>query len=148
MPVRDLIRGLAGALVGLLATLALLLYLSETRERFGKTERVVAWSGLKSRIGWTDPLWWPMLHYGTLNTAFGGIIGARLTSRRKGRCALVGALVGVAFFLLTPSPLPEKLGRAGENTVWLITLMGAFLGGCAGILYAERTGRRYRLLDS
>jgi hypothetical protein len=147
MPVRELLRGLAGALVGLLATLVLLSCLVETRERFGKTERVVAWSGLKSRTTRVSPLWEPLLHYGVFNTIVGYVIGVRLTTKRNFRYAVVGSLIAVTCFLLIPSPLPDEFGRAGENTVWILTLFGAFLGAAGGTLYAERTSRRYRLLD-
>jgi hypothetical protein len=147
MAVSELLRGLAGALVGALALLILLLCLVETRERFGQPVRGVAWMSMKGRTAQFDPVWKPTLFYGFFFAITGYMAGVRLTDRRAVRCTIVGALIAVAIWMVVPSPLPEKFGRAGQNTVYILSLFATFLGGAFGALYAERTNRQRFSLD-
>ena len=147
MEVSELLRGLGGALIGLLATLLLLLCFVETREHLGKTERGVAWMSLRSHVPKFDPLWKPLAYYGLFGIVTGYIMGVRLTSQRAARYLLYGAAGGIVLLLLLPTPLPEKYGRAGQNTVRILTLFGGFLGGACGVLYAERSSRKRFVLD-
>jgi hypothetical protein len=142
MPLCDLVRGSAGALGAVLATWVLLLCLAESRPRFGGTERGVAWMSLKGHAAQFGPVWTPLLFYGAPNACLGYVLGSRLTTRRAAGYALAGASLAVAVGWLLGSPLPHEYGRAGENTVWLLGLFGALLGGCAGTLLAERRARR------
>ena len=147
MAVSELLRGLAGALVAFLSLLILLLCLVETRERFGELERGVAWMGVRSRTAHFDPVWKPLLFYGSLVVIVGYLIGVRLTGLRAVRCTMVGMLAALAIWLVIPSPLPEKFGRAGQNTVYMLTVLIAFVGAVSGALYAERTNRQRFSLD-
>jgi len=144
MPVRELLRGLAGALVGFFATLVLLLCLVETRERFNRTERGVAWLAPKDRVAHFGGLWWPLVFYATPNAVLGYVVAVRLTGARRAQFAVAGVIVGTGIMLLIPSPLPREFGRAGENTVLLLDLLGAFLGAAFGTLAAERWERGRR----
>ena len=107
MPVVELLRGLAGAIDGLLLTLLLLLLLSETRERFGHLQTGVYYTSLKGRVAWFDPVWVPLISYGTINAILGYVLAVRLTTRRAAVFALAGAGVALVATLLMSSPLPK-----------------------------------------
>jgi hypothetical protein len=141
MVVSEQLRGLAGVAVAFLATWLLLLSMAETRERFGTVEHGVAWMPLKTFTERFDRVRTPLLFYGTINAVLGYVIGVRLVTKRTATFVAAGAAIGVLLAWLIPSPLPEKYGRAGENTIRLLELLAAFLGGCAGALIAEKTSR-------
>lgn len=145
MPVSELLRGLGGALTGLLAALILLLSLAETRERFGRTEHGIAWVARKTNSERFESIWMPLVFFGLPTTVLGYATGVRLTTRRRVQYAMAGALLGLAFAWLIPSRLPEKYGRAGENTILMLGLVAAFIGALVGAMIAERRkgGQRF-----
>jgi hypothetical protein len=71
-------------------------------------------------------------------------MGVRVTSRRALQFSAVGMAVGLAIMVVLPSPLEEKYGQAGRNTLLLLNVVGVFLGGCVGALIEEQWYRRPR----
>lgn len=138
MPVRDLIRGLGGALLGFLATLILVLCLAETEERFGRSTRGLWWLPGKSWSPHFSPLWHPLLVHGAMNMFVGYLLAGKLTTKRSVLYALVGALVALGLAWLLQSPLPRLYGQAGHNTVLLINLFFALAGGYAAVSVAGK----------
>jgi hypothetical protein len=144
MAVSELLRGLGGAAAGTVAVVILALSLAETREVLGKTERGIDWVAPRSNSVRFAPLWQPIL-VAALPAAFCGyVMGVRLTSKRALQFAGCGVLAALLFVLLLPSPLPERYGRAGRNTLLFVYLVAVFFGGCTGALLAERWNRRAR----
>jgi hypothetical protein len=144
MPVRELIRGLIGALGALLATLILLLCLAETRQRFGQSERGIWWLPGKSWSPHFSPIWHPLIVCGAVNMIAGYLLAGKLTSKRSVKFALLGALLAVILAWLSGSPLPRLYGQAGQNTVWLCHLFFGLAGAYAGASVEESLGRRKR----
>ncbi|HEX3146553.1 MAG TPA: hypothetical protein VHR66_00530 [Gemmataceae bacterium] len=144
MPVRDLVRGLSGALFALLATLVLVLCLAETRERFGRTEWGIWWLPIKSWIPHFSSVWYPLIVCGVTNIFAGYLLAGRLTTKRSVKFAFLGAAVAVGLAALSQSPLPRLYGQAGQNTVWLLFLFFALVGGYAGASIGEKVGRQRR----
>ena len=141
MPVRDLVIGLAGAAAALLATLVMALCLAETREQFGQTQWGVWWMPGKSWSKHFSPVWQPVLFHGAINAVFGYMLAGKLTSRRSALMALAGALSALVLALLIGSPLENKYGHAGRNTVWFCDLFFAVAGAYAGAALAEKLPR-------
>jgi hypothetical protein len=147
MPVRELIRGLAGAFGAFVATLIMALCLAETRTRFGVTERGIWWLPGKSWSPHFSPIWHPLISLGAINMICGYLLAGKLTSKRNALFALVGAAVApVLAELLAQSPLPKMYGKAGRNTIWFGDLLFALGGAYAGASIAEQTspGKRRR----
>lgn len=142
MPVRELIRGLGGALAALVATLVLILYLAETHERFGRMEWGIWWLPPKSWSPHFSSMWYPLFVCGVTNMFAGYLIAGRLTTKRSVQFAFLGAVLAVALAALFQSPLPRLYGQAGQNTVWLLFLFFALVGSYAGASIAERIARR------
>ncbi len=138
MPVRDLVIGLSGAAVALLATLILALCLAETRHQFGQPEWGVWWMPGKSWSKHFSPIWQPALTHGAINAVFGWLLAGKLTSKRSVLFATAAASVAVALAWLIGSPLGSKYGAAGRNTVWFCDLFFAFAGAYAGASLAEQ----------
>lgn len=142
MPVSELLRGLAGALGALLATLILTLCLAETRQRFGQTEWGVWWQPGKSWGRQFSPVWHPVLVQGAINMVVSYLLAGKLTTRRSVRFALMGAALAFVVAWLMGSPLPRLYGKAGQNTVWYCLLFFAFAGAYAGAAIAGKTPAR------
>jgi hypothetical protein len=144
MAVSELLRGVGGALAGLLTVVILAFSLAETRELLGNRERGIQWVAPRSHSAAFAPLWQPILLSGLAVAFCGYTMGVRLTSRRAVQFAAVGMAVGLLVVLALPSPLPEKYGTAGRNTLLFVLVVGVFLGGCLGTLVEGRWNRRPR----
>jgi hypothetical protein len=144
MAFSELLRGVAAALAGVLAVVILAFSLSETRELLGKRERGIQWVAPRSHSAHFAPLWQPILVSGLAVAFCGYTMGVRLTSRRAVQFAAAGMAVGLLAVLVLPSPLPDKYGNAGRNTLLFILVVGVFIGGCVGTLIEERWNRRPR----
>ena len=141
MPVRELIRGLLGALAAFLATLILLLCLAETRN----SERGIWWHTGRSGSVYFSPIWHPLLAFGAMNMVVGYVLAGKLTTKRSVLFALVGAVLAVGLNeLVLPIPLAHLSGQAGRNTVWLLNSFVAFAGACGGAWIAGDLGERKR----
>jgi len=139
--VSELLRGLGGALAGLLAITLLALALAERREGRGYPERGINWVVPRSYRAQFMPVWQPILVCGMPTAVSGFLMGARLTSMRSLRYAAVGMALGLLVVIAVPSPLDDNYGRAGRNTQLFIAASALFMGGCLATFVEERRHR-------
>lgn len=152
MPVRELVRGLAGALVALLATVILTLCLAETIQRRGYSEWGVWWERPgKTRTTEFAPVWQPVLVCGAMNMVFGYVLAGQLTSKRGAGYALAGAVLVVVLIELCGGLMPAEWGQGGRNSNRYCELFLALGGACAGAAIEEarpRTEHRTKRAES
>jgi hypothetical protein len=141
MAVGELLRGIGGALAGLLAIAVLALALADRREGRGYPERGIHWVVPRSYRAQFMPVWQPILVCGAPAAVCGFLMGTRLTSMRSLRFAAVGMALGVLVAIAVPSPLDDNYGRAGRNTQLFIAVAAIFMGGCLGTFVEERRSR-------
>jgi hypothetical protein len=136
------VRGLCGALAGLIAAIVLVLCLAETRERFGRTEWGMYWTarGRIIRFG----IFWPLVYLAAPAIPLGYFIADRARSWMGACWALIGAVVvcGITWLLPTLNPVNDE--RVNYNTNWMIGLTAALLGGALGAGVWDRYHRRRR----
>ena len=146
MPLSGFVRGLIGAIGGLVATSILLLSLAETRTLYSKTQWGVHLVALShwQRYATFYSVWSAILLWGAIHGILGYTLGCQLHSRRHATFALVTATLAVAIALLNDRRLVAQFGHAGVNTVWLQAIFAALAGGCLGAWVAERWARRTR----
>jgi len=134
MQISEFFRGLIGALASLLATLILLLCLSETHERLGTKRWGVDLIALSSWSRYVSfhRVWFALLIFGTINAILGYVLGSRLDTKRHVEFALAAAVLAGAGGWLWYSHSYRQFGRAGANTVWVHTMITFLAGGCGG----------------
>jgi hypothetical protein len=141
MAVSELLRGIGGALAGLVAISLLALSLAERREGRGYPDRGVYWVVPRSYRAQFMPVWQPILVCGAPAAVCGFLMGTRLISQRSLRYAAIGMALGLLVAVVVPSPLDDNYGRAGRNTQLFIAVAAIFMGGCLGTFAEERRSR-------
>src|SRR5262245_10345455 len=136
------VRGLLGALCGLVAAFILLLCLAETREQFGRSEWGMYWASRARVVNFGVLM--PLLILAAPAIPLGYFIADRARSWLGFGWALTGAVVVCTIVSLLPTVNPVNHERADYNSRWMIGLTAALLGGAIGAGAWDRHHRRRR----